>query len=130
MTARAINAADLARPDFRLLPPPSQRKPVSAADRALIDRHIAEHGVNHIPRGVSGLGDKKDTLAADYRGSRRGLSVTKREGLSRQRQDYRAFRDQGYTDTEIAQLLGVTVGTVKTVFRQMRLGPRKVFGDG
>ncbi len=126
MTAWAINAT--AEIGFAPMGPPSQRKAVSAAERKLINRYMARRLAAGetvvVARGVSGMDEKKDATAADWLGSRAGLSPARRLKLSRRRQEYRALDDLGYSPQKIADLLKVTVNTVMTNFRQMRLGRR------
>ncbi len=133
MTAWAINVAEAAEIGFAPLPPHLQHKKVSARDRKLIDAFIASKRAAGetvvVPQGVSGMDEEKDVTAANWRGSRTGLSPARRLQLSRQRQEYRALHDLGYSPQKIAKLLRVTVNTVMTNFRQMRIHRAGFFGD-
>ncbi len=134
MTAWAINEATAAEIGFAPIVQPSHRKPVSARDRKLIDAFIASKRAAGetvvVPPGVSGMDDEKDVTAANWRGSRTGLSPARRHQLSLRWQEYRALHDKGYKPKKIAKLLHVTVNTVMTNFRQMRIHRARFCRDG
>ncbi len=91
--------------------------PISPADRALIDRHIAEHGITYVPRGVSGLDDSCD---APFR-CRNDQPEKLRSRLAKRRQIYRRLVDEGKTCREISEIVGVQLASVYGALSRMRL---------
>ncbi len=136
MTAWAIEAAEMSEwrvADHRIMRS-CHRKPVSTADRKLIDAFKASKQATGetvvVPRGVSGMDEKKEKETVGWLGSRTGISPVRRHKLSLRTQKYRAMYDLGYKPKKIAKLLHVTVNTVMTQFRQMRLGRAGFISDG
>ncbi len=134
MTSWAIDAAVAAEIGFAPVARSCHPKTVSAAERKLISAFIAKKradgGTVVVPRGVSGMDEKKEKETAGWLGSRTGISPARRHKLSRRTQEYRALHDLKYDDKKIARLMRVAVSTAKFHLRQMRLGQPRFCRDG
>ncbi len=91
--------------------------PISPADRALIDRHIAEHGVTVVLRGVSGFADGDYALGGranlNFFKSSRKVRKLRRRGRQidwGKRERYRSLVESGKNIDEIAEAMGVGRG--------------------
>ena len=94
--------------------------PVNTADRALIDRHEAKFGINHVPRGVSGEDDKQTASRSSWAGHRLPRSSKLRHKQSQQRQLYRRLVDEGKTAREIAAETGLKLKSGYTAVSRLR----------
>ena len=103
--------------------------PISAADRALIDRFEAAFGVTHVPRGVSGDDDKQTASRRSWTGHRFGQSAELREKQAKRRQLYRRLVDDGKTGREIADVVGMKLESVYSALSKLRLKIRPTFEE-
>ncbi len=95
--------------------------PISTADRALIDRHIAEEGITHVARGVSGEDDEQADARRSWTGHRFGQSAEFRHKQAQRRQRLRLLVDDGKTCREIAEVTGLKLVSVYSALSRLRL---------
>ncbi len=108
--------------DLLVLPTCIRRPiPVSAADRVLIDRRIAEYGINHVPCGVSGENDEQTANRRSRTGHRFGQSAEFRHKQSQQRKLLRGLVDDRKTGREIAEITGMKLVSVYSALARLRL---------
>lgn len=82
--------------------------------REAIDRFVAEHGVTRVPRGLSGIFDEQGNYRTDpFRGNRARINRASQAAAARRRADYIHLFDSGEPPERIAELMQVSVETVK-----------------
>lgn len=94
--------------------------PISTADRALMDVYKAKFGINHVPRGVSGLDDEQ-TASRRRTGHRFPQSKEFRHKQSQRRQLIRQLVTAGKTRREIAAETGMKLEAVYGALSRLQI---------